>query len=177
MTAHDVALWDIGLMQRCVLFLAHPAYSIPVVLGTLLVSSGAGSLLAPRLPFPPALRLQRCLFAVAVVLVLLLFALGPVFNACLGLAFTARVGITMALLAPAGFVMGMPFPLGLAMAEKLGTAVVPWAWGINGGMSVLGSVLAIIVAMGTGFTWVLALAAMLYVVAVYAARRAAFVPR
>jgi hypothetical protein len=83
----------------------------------------------------------------------------------------------MALLAPAGFVMGMPFPLGLAMAEKLGTAVVPWAWGINGGMSVLGSVLAIIVAMGTGFTWVLALAAMLYVVAVYAARRAAFVPR
>jgi SAM-dependent methyltransferase len=156
---------EIGLMQRFVLFLAHPAYSIPVVLGTLLLSSGAGSLVAPRLPWPAPQRIRLVLLTIAGILALLLVALRPAFEAALGLPFGMRVAISIAMLAPVGFVMGMPFPLGISAVADLGPQVVPWAWGINGGMSVLGSVLAIVVAMGTGFTWVLALSAAIYVAA------------
>jgi SAM-dependent methyltransferase len=161
---------EIGLMQRFVLFLAHPAYSIPVVLGTLLLSSGAGSLMAPRLPWPAPQRMRIVLLSLAGLLALLLVVLHPAFDAALGLAFGVRVAISMAMLAPVGFVMGMPFPLGVSAVSDLGAKVVPWAWGINGGTSVLGSVLAIVVAMGTGFTWVLVLSAAIYLVAFFAIR-------
>jgi SAM-dependent methyltransferase len=161
---------EIGLMQRFVLFLAHPAYSIPVVLGTLLLSSGAGSLVALRLPWPAPQRMRIVLLTLGAVLVLLLLVLRPAFNAGLGLPFGVRVAISVAILAPVGFMMGMPFPLGISAVSKLGPHVVPWAWGINGGTSVLGSVLAIVVAMGTGFTWVLVLSAATYVLAFFAMR-------
>jgi hypothetical protein len=162
---------EIGLMQRFVLFLSHPAYSIPVVLATLLVSSGVGSFLSARLPFSCLGRFRFCLFGVAGLLIVLLFALRPLFDATLGLSFPTRVVIAVAALAPVGILMGMPFPLGLSAAARLGQPVIPWAWGINGGTSVLGSVLAIIVAMGSGFTWVLASAAAMYLLALAAIRR------
>ncbi len=159
---------EIGLMQRFVLFLAHPAYSIPVVLGTLLLSSGVGSLTALRLPWPAPQRMRFVLLGLGGLLVLLLVVLRPAFDAALGLPFGVRVAISVAILAPVGFVMGMPFPLGISAVSNLGPHVVPWAWGINGGTSVLGSVLAIVVAMGTGFTWVLVLSAAIYLVAFFA---------
>jgi SAM-dependent methyltransferase len=162
---------EIGLMQRFVLFLSHPAYSIPVVLATLLVSSGVGSFLSARLPFSSLGCFRFCLFGVAGLLLVLLVGLRPLFDATLGLSFAARFVIAVGTLAPLGILMGMPFPLGLAAAARLGQPFIPWAWGINGGTSVLGSVLAIIVAMGSGFTWVLASAAGVYLLALVAIRR------
>ena len=162
---------EIGLMQRFVLFLAHPAYAIPVVLATLLVSSGAGSLLATRLPFTAEARLRFCLGGVAILLVVLLAVLRPLFDACLGFPFAARVALAVSILIPLGIVLGMPFPLGLGKVGTNHPHVVPWAWGINGGMSVLGSILAIVIAMGTGFSWVLLGAAGLYLLALWAAGR------
>jgi hypothetical protein len=159
---------EIGLMQRFVLFLSHPAYSIPVVLGTLLLSSGVGSLTALRLPWPAPQRMRVVLLSLGVLLVFLLVVLRPAFDAALGLPFGVRVAISVAILVPVGFVMGMPFPLGISAVSDLGPHIVPWAWGINGGTSVLGSVLAIVVAMGTGFTWVLVLSAAIYLVAFFA---------
>jgi spermidine synthase len=162
---------EIGLMQRFVLFLSHPAYSIPVVLATLLVSSGVGSLVSDRLPFSCLGRLRFSLVGIAGLLLILLMGLRPLFDATLGLNFSTRVMIAVATLAPVGILMGMPFPLGLSVAARMGQPVIPWAWGINGGTSVLGSVLAILVAMGSGFTWVLAAAAATYLLALAAIRR------
>ena len=164
---------EIGLMQRFVLFLAHPAYAIPVVLATLLVSSGVGSLLATRLPFTDERRLRVCLGTIAILLVVLLGVLRPLFDACLGFPFAARVAVAVSILIPLGVALGMPFPLGLGRVGTSHPHVVPWAWGINGGMSVLGSILAIVIAMGTGFSWVLLGAAFLYLLALAAARRLA----
>jgi hypothetical protein len=162
---------EIALMQRFVLYLSHPAYSIPVVLATLLVSSGIGSLLAPRLPLAQPVRFRFCLLGVGFLLLVLLVGLRPLFDLTLGWPHWGRVLLTVATLVPLGLLMGMPFPLGLAMASRLGQPVIPWAWGINGGTSVLGSVLAIIVAMASGFTWVLLAAAGLYLIALAAVRR------
>ncbi|HET6542078.1 MAG TPA: hypothetical protein VFG46_16425, partial [Chryseolinea sp.] len=73
--------------------------------------------------------------------------------------------ISMILVAPLGIVLGMPFPLGLRLIGKEAGPLAPWAWGVNGFFTVIGSVSAIILGMAFGFTVVLATAAVSYTVA------------
>jgi hypothetical protein len=85
-----------------------------------------------------------------------------VFGALLGLPDVARVLVSIALIAPLAFVMGMPFPTGLReIGLKVGN-LVPWAWGMNGIFSVLGSTLVVLVSMFSSFTVSLIGAAVLY---------------
>jgi hypothetical protein len=84
---------------------------------------------------------------------------------CLGLPVLIKMVITLFLIAPLAFCMGMPFPLGLAQAGEAAPDLLPWAWGINGCASVLSSILATILAMHYGFRMVVVAAVLLYVVA------------
>ncbi|MCP4680203.1 MAG: hypothetical protein GY854_32860 [Deltaproteobacteria bacterium] len=157
---------EVGLMQKLSLCLGHPVYSISVSLVAVLFGSGLGSLVAGRLPMAEEKRVVLALISVVAIIVVYIFALEPLSNAVLALSMgTGRiiVGLLVAVLA---FPMGMPFPLSLQKAGTLGPAVVPWAWGINGGASVLGSILCIVVAMAFGFKIVLAVAAVLYLIAI-----------
>ena len=76
-----------------------------------------------------------------------------------------RTSVALATIAPIAFLMGMPMPSGLRLLAVRGPDLVPWAWGVNGVASVLGSILAIILAMELGFTGVLAIAAGVYALA------------
>jgi hypothetical protein len=100
--------------------------------------------------------------------VVVLAAAGPATQALAGTAVRdpgVRIALVIALLAPIGFVLGMPFPLKLrSLAGEL-AVLVPWAWAVNGFASVLGSVLAIVIAMNFGFRVLFATAAACYVVA------------
>jgi hypothetical protein len=62
----------------------------------------------------------------------------------------------------------MPFPLGLRLVADEASAFVPWAWGVNGFFTVIGSVTAMIVGMAFGFTATLAAAALCYLTALAA---------
>jgi hypothetical protein len=90
--------------------------------------------------------------------------LPPIFDRTLGLALVYRLGLTAVLLAPVGFLMGMPFPGGItSLLERSGRApLVSWAWAVNGATSVIASVLAALLALSFGFGWVLRLGALLY---------------
>ena len=103
---------------------------------------------------------------------LLALILQPVFSATLSLPLAGRIALTVVLLAPAAFVMGMPFPSGLRLVSGRAAPLVPWACGVNGGASVIASVLGILLAMAAGFSAVFALAAACYVLAFLAGRRA-----
>lgn len=167
---------EVGFMQKFVLFLGHPIYSISVSLFSILVFSGLGSLTAGRLPWNPTTRLKLSIAAISVIVLIYLFAINPLFDALLGFPLIARQFIAGALIALLAFPMGMPFPLSLAAAGKLSGNAVPWALGINGAMGVLGSVLCIIFAMSFGFAAVMAIAGGIYVLTlpflVHLARRA-----
>jgi hypothetical protein len=89
-------------------------------------------------------------------------ALPVVFGALLGLPDVARVLISIVLIAPLAFVMGMPFPTGLKEIGLKAASLVPWAWGMNGIFSVLGSTLVVLVSMFSSFTVSLIGAALLY---------------
>jgi hypothetical protein len=152
------------LMQRFILFLGQPVYSLAVILFSLLVFSGCGAGLTSRLP-AATLGRQQLIIVGAVVLAILVYAaaLPAVLRLLLGTPEPARVGAAIGLLAPLGLLLGMPFPLGVRLAGLRGDgALIPWAWALNGATSVLASVGSVTLALARGFTWVLVLAAIAY---------------
>ena len=150
---------EIPLMQRFILFLDHPIYAFAAVLFGLLLSSGLGSAVASRLP----LRRVLALLAVAALLYPALLPLG--FDRLLGWPLAARLAVTVIALAPLGFLMGVPFPRGIALVERRSPGLIPWAWGVNGCASVVASVLAAMLALSAGFSWVLIAGAGCYALA------------
>ncbi|HZL99976.1 MAG TPA: hypothetical protein VFD43_06965, partial [Planctomycetota bacterium] len=162
---------EIVAMQRFVLFLGNPGYALTAVLVTFLLFSGWGAAVAGR-SADPRRTLVRALAGVLLLVALLGVALPALFAAALSLPLAARLALTVVVLAPAAFLMGMPFPSGLALVGRQGAAFVPWAFGVNGGASVLASVLAILVAMAAGFTTVFVLAGAAYLAALLAGRGA-----
>jgi hypothetical protein len=150
-------LIEVALIQKFVLFLGHPTYALTVVIFSLLLASGLGSYWSRRRPLPP--------YAVAVATAVLAGVLVPLLTVGVGWPFAVRVALTVLLLAPLGFLMGMPFPTGLARLEESYPQAIRWAWSLNAAASVLGSALAIFCAIYLGLTLTLLLGALFYVAA------------
>ncbi len=157
---------EISLMQKFTLFLGHPIYALSVVLFLLLVSSGIGSFWAERFKDNPPKGVSLAVKGIAVMLLANQFIAPLIFHELIGMPFFVRFLLTAILIAPLGFFMGMPFPLGLQWLSQNAEDSIPWAWGINGSASVVGSVLAVVVAMMKGFTLVALSAFILYFLAV-----------
>jgi len=157
-------LVEISLIQRFVLFLGHPTYALTVVVFLLLLSSGAGSVAARRRVTGPG-RILFLLGAITALIGLNLIVLPWLLSAAVGLPFVVKLFLSAVVLAPLGFLMGMPFPTGLRLVET-----VEWAWALNAAASVLGSVLAMIIAIHFGLTITLACAAGAYLLAALCSR-------
>lgn len=149
---------EIPLIQRFILFLGHPVYALGTVLFALLTFSGLGSLSSPRLP------LGRGILLLGAMIFLYPFLLPLLFRSLLGLGLGLRLLSSILILAPLGFLMGLPFPKGIAVTSRFAPGLIPWAWGINGCASVLSSILASMGALTFGFSWVLAWAGGAYLV-------------
>ncbi len=166
---------EIASIQRFMLFLGHPVYAVAVVLAAFLVFAGLGSGLAPRLDRRLAgtrvSALDLAAAAIGLLAIAYLLALPPLFDALMHLGDAGKIAITLALIAPLAFWMGMPFPLGLARVSERFPALVPWAWGINGCASVISAVLATLLAMNLGFAAVVLLALAAYALAALVLRR------
>ncbi|MGC1436682.1 MAG: hypothetical protein WA847_12370 [Terriglobales bacterium] len=142
--------------------LGQPIYTYAVVLAGLLVFTGIGSHAAGRWGAELHRVLKRALLC-AIVLVPIIAVITPVvLSACLGLSISWRIAIALLLVAPLGFVLGIPFPLGLRLAMQRSSALGTWAWGVNGFFTVIGAVLALILGMMIGFRIVLLLACACY---------------
>jgi spermidine synthase len=168
-------LVEIAFIQRFVLFLGHPTYALTVVIFLLMLSSGAGSLFSriwlprPNLGWVP-------LVLVVVTLLADVFFLPGRLAALVGMDFSYRLLVSGVLLIPLGFVMGMPFPTGLRALTALPAPEFPagqgaadnsveWAWAMNAAASVLGSVLAMLIAIQFGLTATLTCGAGAYLLA------------
>src|SRR6266567_3625063 len=172
---------EIAFIQRFVLFLGHPTYALTVVVFLLLLSSGAGSL-ASRRWLGQASSAWLPLTIIVAALVLYVFILTGLLNALVGLAFIAKLLVSAALLVPLGFAMGMPLPTGLralslvsidipeSRSNHAGENAVEWAWAMNAASSVLGSVLAMVIAIQFGLNITLACGASAYLAALMLTR-------
>jgi hypothetical protein len=156
-------LIEIPLIQHFDLLLGEPVLALVAVVGALLVGGGVGSLLSNRVPVDRLPRLA-VLFTLGIAAVAL--ASRMIYPALIDRALPAtlpvRLVITVVALLPLGFLMGMPFPSGLRIAHRADPEGVAAFWGANAIASVLGSALAMTLAISVGFSAALLLGAALY---------------
>ncbi len=147
-------IWvEIGYIQRFTLYLGRPVVVFAVVLGTLLLFSGIGSGLSRRMGLgqkPVVASLLAALVALGCGVVAL-----PLCRLTLAWSVEARVAVAVALVAPAGFFMGVPFPSLVTRLERTLPERIPWAWAINAFATVVGSIGAVVGGMAWGFSSVM----------------------
>ena len=160
---------EIAFIQKFILFLSHPLYAVAVVLAGFLVFAGLGSAFsesfAARLEAAGRSAVTVAVTGIAAIAILQVLLLPAVFQSLIGQPDVVRIVVSIALIAPLAFFMGMPFPLGLARVSAETPAFIPWAWGINGFASVIAAVLATLLAIELGFSVVIMVALVLYAVA------------
>jgi len=146
-------LIEVSMLQRLIVFLGHPVYSLSVILFVLLLAGGLGSYLSTQIR-DDRLRAAgvRVLVVLAGVLVVAGLVTVPLITFFSDGETPVRVAVSGALLAVMGVFMGMAFPMGMRLAMASRRELGPWLWGVNGAMSVLASVLAVVIAMALGIS-------------------------
>jgi hypothetical protein len=147
-------LIEIALMQRLTLLLGHPTFSLSVVLAGLLVASGIGSYSTQRITVgavrePP---LRSRFIGLLVVLALLGIAAPAVVNRFYGAPTPIRIAVALLMILPAGFFMGMPFPIAMKISALRRPKLTAWLWGINGAASICAAVLAVMISSSSGIS-------------------------
>jgi predicted membrane-bound spermidine synthase len=157
---------EIIMIQKFILFLDHPLYSISTVIFSLLFSSGMGSLFSKHILGKKIKnRLRVSLVICSSLILLYLFLLPFLFEQFFGLTLPVKIIMTFFIIFPLGFIMGFPFPSGIRLLEQAEKRFIPWAWATNSFSSVLFSVAAIMIGVWSGYNFVLVLAAVSYLVA------------
>lgn len=157
---------EIPLIQKMVLFIGNPSLTFSIVLSTLLISSGIGSRLS-EVSFIKKLisKSSSYLIITGILILALQLNMKTIFRLASDLPMNYKIIITILTILPVGLFMGIPFPTGIRKLSegKKNGKLIPLMWGVNGLFSVIGSVLAVIIAMMFGFNITLFLGSALYV--------------
>ncbi len=158
---------EIAFMQKFILFLHHPVFSAAAILTSFLVFAGVGSASSVYLSkrYGLAVSIKWGIICLLGLSLIYLLSLAMVFSWASGLSMLMKFLLAVFLIAPLAFLMGMPMPLALSSLAKHAEYMIPWAWGINGCASVISSVLAALLAMQFGFSVVILVALIMYMVA------------
>ncbi len=155
---------EIILIQRFVLYFGHPVFSIAAVISTMLIASGLGSLTSGKLP---ATAKTPAIFGLIVTLFLIgyMLLLTPVIQGTIASPTALKILISLLMIGIPSFFKGMMFPLGIRYLSDYDVSQVPWAWGINGSVSVISTSLAMLIAVEAGFMVVMGVAVVCYAIA------------
>lgn len=156
-------LIEVALIQKFILFLGMPTLAIAATLFSLLVSMALGGLSSKRWKDSRGL-IWKITLLIGVMIILYVFLTSFIFDALLGLDLSLRSLAVFSLTFPLGFLLGIPFPIGMRiLSSHSASEDVTWMWGINSLYSVVGSTLAVVIAMSFGFSMALLLGAALYI--------------
>jgi len=157
---------EICLIQKFTLFLGQPVYTMLTVISTMLLFSGIGSMLSNKvLAIIKNVKIIYIIIAVLTVIIGLLNSV--IFDSLVRMDIMWRVLISIGIIAPLAFFMGIPFPYGMSKIDNNSKYLVAFGWGVNGFFSVLGSVLVVMLSMSYGFRVVFIIAAVLYLGAMF----------
>ena len=155
---------EIVFIQRFILYFGNPIYSAAFVISVMLILSGVGSYISSRLE----INRKTFLSVTAIITILLLLyslVLTGALQCTIAYPFSLKILFAVLFMIPVSVFMGMPFPIGLSFVSLRDKNSVPWAWGINGCVSVISAVLAVIISVELGFTWVMVIASFAYLLA------------
>lgn len=154
---------EICFVQKFILFLGTPTYSFSVIIFSILVFSGIGSFVSGRVSSEKNawvfLPLGIYVFSCA-------FFLDSLFHTLVYAPIAVKIAASVLVIAPAAFLMGMPFPLGARRITAWKSSVLPWMWGINGVMAILSSSLTALLSLYFGFKTVFLVSSLLYLAAI-----------
>ena len=165
-------LIEIAFIQKFLLLLSYPIYAVAVALYAFLAFAGLGSLCCTQVSrisrrFDSRVPIPAALFILSFIAFTYLWILPPIFDHFVASSNPLKIVLSIALIAPLAFFMGMPFPLGIELLRRDAPSLIAWAWGINGFASVVGAVLATCLAIAFGFGVVILLAIAVYAAAAY----------
>jgi hypothetical protein len=160
---------EITTIQRFILILGNTVYSISSVFFILLLFSGFGSYYSSKIN-PGSNEHIMIITAIGVSSIVFGF-ISPLVHLILGLSYIFRLIVTIFMIGPIGFLMGMPFPLGIRLLAQTNKEIINWAWALNGCASVLGSILPIIIALYFGFSRVYVIAGITYLLSIVLVRK------
>jgi hypothetical protein len=167
-------LLEVALLQRFVLLLGHPVFSLTVTLFSLLLGTGLGALISRRIESSRVRDLTvRALFGISIVAVAAALGLARLIDVGIPWPLPVRIVFAVALIAPVGVLLGMPLPGGMRLVAAERAEIIPWGWGINGAFSVMGATLAVFIAMNWGFSVTLLSGAAVYALGAVTLWRAA----
>ena len=159
-------LLEISFIQKFILYLTNPAYSTSIIIFSFLFFSGLGSFYSKKMEKNYIGSLKIIILTLCVILLLYQIILPHIFNTTLKYSLLVRILITLGLIFPLGFLMGMPFPLGIKLVSSINQGkekgLIPWLWATNSFCSIIASVSAVIIALFFGFKVVAILAALVY---------------
>ncbi len=155
---------EIILIQRFVLYFGEPVFALSAVISTMLIASGIGSLTSNRLPATPA-TISGMGMLVALLLLGYTFFLTPILQWSIAAPLVAKITLALLLIGVPAFFKGMMFPFGIRYLSGYDKSQVPWAYGIDGSVSVISTSLATLIAVEAGFMVVMAVAVCCYTLA------------
>lgn len=158
-------LIQVALLQRFSVLLGHPTYTFAIILFSMILFAGLGSMLSDRIWLDRRGHLAIP-FAIAGVLVVEVLLLGPAFRVGAPLELFGRTMIVLAFMAPLSALLGLCFPIGMRLVGRHSDEATAWMWGINGACGVLASILAVAVSMWIAIDANLMLAAGCYLLLV-----------
>jgi hypothetical protein len=157
------------LIHELILFIGHPTYAVTAVIMAMLLFSGIGSVLAGKIQDDKLVKMLRLVLIAVVILGALQAWVFPklLYHFALGLPMPVRFMITFVLLAPLGLVMGMPFPLAMRIIPESASGIIPWAWALNGWMSVAAGLSTMVISRIVGYSQAFGVALVIYALALY----------
>lgn len=165
---------EIGLFQRLGVFLGHPFHGLSLVLFSLIFTTGVGSLLSGGLPLPRPRWLVFWALLTAAYLGTLPWWLPGVLARAESAPLFWRGVLCVAVIAPAGLLMGCGFPTGMRLVMQQDPRPTPWFWGINGAAGVLAAGAAAILGLAWGVSLTLTVGALCYAALIPAAAMVGF---
>ncbi|MDX1409711.1 MAG: hypothetical protein R3330_16295 [Saprospiraceae bacterium] len=146
-------------------------HTFVLVISTMLLSAGLGSMASRKFLRLTNYRIYLVFVIIFIYGALFTFLFEDLFYALLAYSLPVRMLCGMAMIAPLGFFLGMPFPIGILGLSGSNATAISWAWALNGFFTVLGGYLAIIISIMTSFKVVLGVAILIYVFALMVVRR------
>jgi predicted membrane-bound spermidine synthase len=160
---------EITFIQKLILFLGHPSYSMSAVIFSFLLSSGFGSYFSRKiLPVFDRTNMKKFLIILIILggLSIFQFYLSDIiFKLFSGSNLPIKFIISFLFIFPLGFLMGIPFPSGIRILSSREESLIPWAWAVNSFSSVINSVNAQFIALLLGYSSVIVFAGIGYIIA------------
>jgi hypothetical protein len=158
-------LIELALLQKLILLMGNPTMTFALLLFTILISSGGGSLLSSRIAKNNMRNLVFVIGGIAGLGMLYVLLVPSIIYSALAEPLEIKAAVSVGVLAPIGFLMGMPLPTGMRLLKVHRPDFIPWMWAINGAFSVLGAVLAIALGIMYGSSFAMILGVLVYLIA------------